>query len=190
MSQYITVAVPDLYPYVLLMTGVTNLWCLIVGCMAGSKRRTIFDREFMKKFDHHLQSEEFTDAAKEVPAGGYPDMGNGLYGKELEYNNWYEFQLDQRAHKNFLEGITIVSFCSLVGGLTNPLLTLVWISVYFVARVVFTFGYRKSAQARAVAAPFVMLTPILMILTTIVGTAIMVSKSNDALNPAAPTTEI
>ena len=30
-------------------------------------------------------------------------MGNGLYGEKLSYKDWFEFQLDQRAHKNFLE---------------------------------------------------------------------------------------
>ena len=44
MVSYIKVEVPDLYPYVLLMTGLTAFECLIVGFIAGSKRRTVFDR--------------------------------------------------------------------------------------------------------------------------------------------------
>ena len=88
MSNYIAVEVPALYPYVLLMTGATNFLCLIVGFCAGGKRRTIFNREFMQQFDTYVNAGEnamngsgnYVAGGKEVPAGGYPDLGNGLYG--------------------------------------------------------------------------------------------------------------
>ena len=184
MSKFVAFEIPDLYPYVLLMTGATNFLCLIVGFMAGSKRRTIFDREFMKQFDKNLQGEEFTTAGAEVPAGGYPDMGNGLYGKELSYKDWYGFQLDQRAHKNFLEGLTIVSFCALIGGVTNPLLTLIFISLYFIGRILYTIGYRTSAKARIIGAPLIMFVPIAMIITTIVGLSMTINSVNNTPSDA------
>lgn len=30
-------------------------------------------------------------------------MGNGVYSDKLSYKDWFLFNLDQRAHKNFLE---------------------------------------------------------------------------------------
>ena len=74
-----------------------------------------------------------------------------------------------------------MSFCSLALGLTNPLLALIYISIYFVARIVYTLGYRKSAQARSIAAPFIILTPVVMIVTTIVCYSILIAKGNEAL---------
>jgi hypothetical protein len=34
----------------------------------------------------------------DVPKGGYPDMGNGKFGKKLGYREWFEFNTAQRAH--------------------------------------------------------------------------------------------
>ena len=39
----------------------------------------------------------------EAPEFGYPDMGNGWFADKLTYEQWFLFNLDQRAHKNFLE---------------------------------------------------------------------------------------
>ncbi len=47
MVSYIKVEVPELYPYVLLVTFGVCLECLIVGFMAGSMRGKIYDREIM-----------------------------------------------------------------------------------------------------------------------------------------------
>ena len=184
MVNYIKVTVPEEYPYVLLLTGLTNVMCLIVGFMAGSKRSKIFDREFMKQFDSvpTTSGEEFSGVSKETPKGGYPDMGNGFYGKELSYKDWFEFQLDQRAHKNFLEGITIITFSSLLLGLIYPVLALILICVYFVGRIVYTIGYKISPKARIFGAPFVMVTPMVMMGASIVGCINFIIAANNATN--------
>ena len=169
MVSYVSITIPELYPYVLLMTGLTNFLCIIVGFMAGSKRKNIFSRDFMQQFDKDLQNTDgFSAANAEVPKGGYPDMGNGWYGQKLSYKDWFEFQLDQRSHKNFLEGITIVSFCALVCGLTYPELTLILISLYFVGRILYTAGYKSSPKARMFGAPIIMLVPVVMMVSTAV----------------------
>lgn len=41
--------------------------------------------------------------AKSYPDQGYPDTGSGLYSKKLSYKDWFEFNLTQRVHANFLE---------------------------------------------------------------------------------------
>ena len=38
-----------------------------------------------------------------APKNGYPDMGNGRYAAELEYDKWFVFNNYQRCHYNYLE---------------------------------------------------------------------------------------
>ena len=87
MVSYIKVEIPDLYPYVLLVTGAIAFECLIFGFIAGSKRRTIFAKEFMEQFNEAHQQE----LKSQITAGGYPDMGNGYYARMLSYRDWFEF---------------------------------------------------------------------------------------------------
>ena len=109
-------------------------------------------------------------------------MGNGLYGAKLSYQDWFEFQLDQRAHKNFLEQLTILVFCSLLCGLIYPTLTLVCVSIIFVGRIIFTAGYKTSVKARFIGGPFVMITTMVLIISTIVGAGFFIGQTQDALN--------
>ena len=186
MVSYIAVEVPELYPYVLLVTAAISFECLIVGFAAGGMRSKIFTREVMSKFDQYYNSTEtgdFTAAGgKEAPKGGYPDLGNGLHSLELSYKDWYEFQLAQRTHKNFLETLTIVSFCALICGLIYPILTLVCVSLIFVGRIIYTLGYRTSVRARMLGAPIIMLTPVVLMIATIVGCSFWISATNQALS--------
>ena len=83
--SYISIDVPELYPYVLLVTGLLTFECLILGFVAGRKRSTIFGQEFMNQFSDRHQHE----LGQEISKGGYPDMGNGIYGMELSYKDWF-----------------------------------------------------------------------------------------------------
>ena len=114
--SYIAVQIPELYPYVLLLAGGLTAQCLIFGFIAGGKRSTLFSKEYMDQFadDHQREMHQ------EIKSGGYPDMGNGLYSLNLSYKNWMEFQLDQRQHKNYLEVLTMLVFCTLICGLVFP----------------------------------------------------------------------
>ena len=94
-------------------------------------------------------------------------MGNGLYSLNLSYKEWLEFQLDQRQHKNFLEQITILVFTILVTGLVLPLTTIIIAGIHFVGRILYTLGYRVSPKARMIGAPFVMLSTIALLFTSI-----------------------
>jgi len=46
----------------------------------------------MKKFENE-HKEAFGDSS--LPKGGYPDSGNGRYAKELEYGDWFRFNVSQ-----------------------------------------------------------------------------------------------
>ena len=75
--------------------------CLLIGFTAGGGRGRLFNKDMMEKEFGDAHKKAFGD--KSPPKGGYPDHGNGFYGDKLSYKDWFEFQLQQRSHKNFLE---------------------------------------------------------------------------------------
>ena len=98
--DFIRVEVPELYPYVLLAAGFLSFQCIMYMGPGNSRRKTIFDNDEIKaKYGEEHQKNFKSDPPKD----GYPDHGDGLYGDMLSYKDWYEFTLDQRRHKNFLE---------------------------------------------------------------------------------------
>ena len=61
----------------------------------------MFRRTFMSQFDKE-HSEAFPHLDK-APEFGYPDCGNGYYGKRLPYQDWLTMNNGQRVQINFLE---------------------------------------------------------------------------------------
>ena len=47
-------------------------------------------------------------------------MGNGWYSQKLTYKQWFEFNLAQRVHYNFIENCIIIVFLILIAGIRNP----------------------------------------------------------------------
>ena len=125
--DYIRVEVPELYPWVLMSSGIIAFQCLLIGFGAGGKRGKIFNHDKIKeKFGEEHQKHFKTDP----PKGGYPDHGDGMYADELlSYKEWFEFSLDQRGHKNFLEQVTIICFLICVIGLLYPIAALVFAAI-------------------------------------------------------------
>ena len=66
--------------------------------------------------------------------GGYPDTGCGIYSDKLSYADWVRWNKANRGHLNFLETVTIVTFLTLVAGLTLPKTAIVLGGVYGVMR--------------------------------------------------------
>ena len=136
-----------MYPYVMLTAGAISFQCLLIGFGAGGKRGSIFDHDKIKeKFGDEHQKHFKSDP----PKGGYPDHGDGMYGDMLTYKEWFNFTLDQRGHKNFLEQVTIIVFMILVIGLVYPVAALVFGTIHFVFRWLFVFGYKKGPNWRAI----------------------------------------
>ena len=139
MSNYIAVEVPALYPYVLYATGVAAFECFSFGFMANNKRRRIFPKEYMEQFNRQHQAEMKSD----TPVGGYPDMGNGFYSKKLSYHDWFEFQLERETYHDFVESITTLCFCALIAGLLAAWLTMVFMWIHIVARLLKEIAIRR-----------------------------------------------
>ena len=89
MVSYIKVEIPDLYPYVLYVTGTLAFECFVFTFFLNSKRLETFNKEHMIQFNDKHNHEMKCDAA----VGGFPDMGNGFYANKLTYRKWYDFQI-------------------------------------------------------------------------------------------------
>ena len=169
--NFVSIEVDPLYPYVMLVAALICTECMIIGFMAGSKRSTIFNKQFM---EDNFAEVHFKEVMQGLPKGGYPDTGNGLYSDKLSYKDWFQFNLDQRAHKNFLEQLTIVVFSILVSGIVYPAWAIGFGSLHAVARVVFTAGYRGSPKGRMIGGPFVMLSCMALIVLDFVALSVWI----------------
>ena len=83
--DHIQVEVPDLYPWVMASASLIAFQCVIIGFMAGGKRK-FFDKELLKEKFGEEHQKEF---GRDLPKGGYPDHGDGRYGQaSLTYKQW------------------------------------------------------------------------------------------------------
>ena len=81
---------------------IMSFTCVVSGAVfAGGPRSKYMDEDFMKKFDEVHKKHYPKD--KSAPKNGYPDHGNGFYSQELTYKGWYDMNIGQRIHYNFLE---------------------------------------------------------------------------------------
>ena len=136
------IQIDDLYAWVLLVAGLLGFQCLLTGFIYGGGLRS-------KLFTEELLNEKYGDEHKKitgqtVPKGGYPDCGNGVYSDLLSYKDWFEFNINQRVHKNFLETLTIAIFNIMTLGLVWPITALSLGCVQFCGRAIYTIGYRVS----------------------------------------------
>ncbi|KAJ1640431.1 hypothetical protein T492DRAFT_511822 [Pavlovales sp. CCMP2436] len=94
---------------------------------------------------------------------GYPDMGNGRYSAQLEYEPWVRFNNAQRAHYNMglmfdvdqvIESAPGVIGSLLTSGLAAPKLAAGLGFGYAVGRLLYARGYTssKGADGRVVGA--------------------------------------
>ena len=148
MSGLFEIASPDVlakpYSLVILGTLLIALQYLVITYYIIKVRFGTFDGKFMKNF-RDLHQEAFkSDPAKM----GYPDMGCGVYGKRLEYKDWYRFNCAQRIHLNYLEGIILIMLSALIAGIQNARLVFGLQLAYMVGRALYSVGYMKGADYR------------------------------------------
>ena len=176
--DHIRITIPEYYPYVLLTAGAISFQCLLIGFGAGGKRGSLFDHDKIKeKYGEEHQKNFKADP----PKGGYPDHGDGLYGDMLSYKDWYNFSLDQRGHKNFLEQVTIIVFLLLVIGLVYPILSIVFGAIHFIFRWLYVCGYKRGPKWRSIGGIPINIALFSMCVMAIVATSKMISQIPKAL---------
>ncbi|TNV75441.1 hypothetical protein FGO68_gene2738 [Halteria grandinella] len=136
------------YGYVLLVALWMTFQCYMTGFVVVEyKRAKTYTEDYLKKHyweEHHAAYPK----DKMVPKFGYPDMGCGYYSSKLSYKQWFEFNIAQRIHQNFLEQIIIVVLLTLVAGLQYPALTVYLGIAYSVGRLINALGYSKKVAGR------------------------------------------
>lgn len=134
------------YKYVAGLACLISVYCVVIGFCAGARRRSLFSDQFMKMHFGDEHTKYCKGAA--LPKQGYPDCGSGIYSQKLTYKDWLQFNEDQRAHKAFLEQVTIAVFCVFVSGLIRHEFAIGFGICYLLNRVACTFSHRVYPNAR------------------------------------------
>ena len=86
--EHISLTLPEEYPWILLSTGIIAFQCVFIGFGSGKRRKMFTESEAIKKKYGEEHKKYFKG---DLPKGGYPDHGNGMYGDLLSYEEWYNF---------------------------------------------------------------------------------------------------
>jgi glutathione S-transferase len=76
----------------------------------------------------------------------YPDMGSGRHSQKLTDVQWEEFNNYQRAHGNYVEGVSSAITFQLLSGLFYPKAAAIWGLVYLIGRQIYAMGYARSGS--------------------------------------------
>ena len=104
-------------------------------------RMKAFNRGFMRQFDE-INAKTFP--GKKAPQFGYPDSGNGYFGRKLPYADWYKMQCGQNIQYYFFAQITFVLLSCFVGGIYYPKTTLYTLCVYLLGRLIAVVKYARN----------------------------------------------
>ena len=118
-----------------------------------------------------------------MPKLGYPDNGNGRFGKKLPYADWYKMQNGQRCQINFLEHITFVVVSLFISGLYYPEWAL-WLAVaIFSGRLMFTIGYTSCGPKARIPGALIMDLGILMAIGLMIAACVKLGQAPEVTTP-------
>ncbi len=138
----------------------------VISGAVGNQRGKLFNKEYMAKYNpQHIK--DFPND-KEVPKGGYPDMGNGRYAESLTYAEWFKFNNYQRTHYNYLESLTPVIIWILISCAYKPLAAAILGYIYLIGRLLYCIGYWVSPTHRNLGAWIFDLAYIALFILTLV----------------------
>ena len=83
-------------------------------------------------------------------------MGNGRFSEKLTYKEWFEFNVAQRLHYNYLEGVNVTVFWLLIGGIYFSWIAFGFGVVYLFARTLYMCMYSKKGPNGRTVAVFMM----------------------------------
>jgi hypothetical protein len=119
------------FPLVILTGLAINLHAVGQAGDVAKKRKVIFPVEFMEKFFGEQHKKALKD---DISAGGLPDTGSGVYSEKLSYKDWYEFNVLQRIHLNYLETLPLALTSLFAAGYYKPKVASLIGGVYIVFR--------------------------------------------------------
>ena len=145
------------FVYVLFTVLSINLHCMCAGFfLGGGGRRDSFMRDdfIERRFGKEHEAAFGKDHA--ISKQGYPDTGSGRYSKGLSYRSWYEYNLKQRAHANYLEQVLPISLFLLVAGIEHGQYAAGLGAAYLVFRYLYIKGFTTEADGRKTGAYAIM----------------------------------
>ena len=150
------------YGYVLLMAFWIAFQCYMTGFVVVEyKRAKTYTQEFLDKNFLEEHQKAFPNE-KKVPKFGYPDMGNGWYSQKLTYKQWFEFNLAQRVHYNFIENCIIIVFLILIAGIRHTSYSVIAGGCFSFGRILYSIGYSKTVKGRVPGFIFGFLTQLIL----------------------------
>lgn len=75
-------SIPKGFEKVLLVMAVMKLQASYEGVKVAKVRQQVFNQEFM---DKNFKEVHEAEIGQPIVAGGYPDMGSGVYSQKLSY---------------------------------------------------------------------------------------------------------
>eukprot|EP01064_Diplonema_japonicum_P032687 TRINITY_DN61_c0_g1_i4.p1 TRINITY_DN61_c0_g1~~TRINITY_DN61_c0_g1_i4.p1 ORF type:complete len:213 (+),score=77.47 TRINITY_DN61_c0_g1_i4:28-639(+) len=157
----VTYTLPENYGFVMAGAVAVTFHCMVQGSKVG--REVIMSKEWVEK---NLKEENKMFKEKygmDIPKGAYPDMGDGRHCAKLSYKEWLEYASCQRAHGNYVEGLTGIVLTILVSGLNFPMWTVTNTIAYIVGRELYCGGYRKKGPAGRLRGIWFMLAMLLLV---------------------------
>ena len=133
---------------------------LIVLCALNSvpvmrARKRLFTSELLSQFSAAAEKE----TGKQPDKNGYPDMGDGRYGKALSLLDWITMTKTQRTHLNFVEQLPMLIFGLIGAALFDPFTTQFLGLAFIILRVAFIALYIFNPNLRGLAsAPALIIT--------------------------------
>ncbi|KAL4500334.1 hypothetical protein ABPG72_003285 [Tetrahymena utriculariae] len=132
-DQQSVISVDKMYGLVVISALTLCFQCAVYGYfLVGRYRSKIFNKSFLEAEFGQLHRDV---TQRSIEAGGYPDMGSGVYAQRLDYYSWLLFNKAQRIHSNFQETLPISVFFLLVAGLQFPITASVFGFIQVFARL-------------------------------------------------------
>ena len=136
-DQYV---IPKELLYCLILTLAIAIQYVATAYAFTFRARTqVFTRKFMEQFKaEHIAA---FPGKKHAPEFGYPDSGNGYYGKKLPYADWFKMNNGQRCQLNFLEHLNFIVVGTMIAAFYYPVWALALQCFIFVGRLAYSIGY-------------------------------------------------
>mmetsp|Transcript_21337 Transcript_21337/g.33018 ORF Transcript_21337/g.33018 Transcript_21337/m.33018 type:complete len:95 (+) Transcript_21337:208-492(+) len=83
---------------------------------------------------------------------GFPDTGDGWYGRQLPYADWLKMNYAQRCQNSYFEHIVLIALSTGVASIYYRGWAFLFVMIYIVGRAIYSIGYMSSPKGRLVGA--------------------------------------
>ena len=166
---------PSEYPFILMgICANYFLFQLLNPLLGRAARVEAFPKEFMDQFQ---EEHEKAFPGSKVDEIGLPDQGTGWYSSKLSLAAWVKFNSTQRVLLNYVEHMPLLTVTPILSGFYFPLPALVGIWGYFLGRIIYVVGYRKSPNMRKPGVMLFLLCTMMMMFLGIASCAMFVNTT-------------